>query len=295
MIVILGPTATGKTKVAAKVAEIIDGEIISADSRQVFRNMDLGTGKDLDEYVTSDGRPIPYHLVDIADAGEEFNLFQFQKEFYKAYEDIILREKTPILCGGTGLYLESIIKPYPFVEVPENKELRDKFKNKTLEEIVDYLSTLRELHNKSDTTDRERAIRAAEIALYNKENSDKIKAPKALPMKVYGLDYPRNEVRARITKRLNERLKLGMIEEVEKLVEMGVSHKQLQLYGLEYKHISLYLLDELKFDEMRNLLNIAIHQFAKRQMTWFRRMERQGMKINWLKPDQIVEDILRNR
>src|SRR5690554_721651 len=168
MIVILGPTATGKTKVAAKVAEIIDGEIISADSRQVFRNMDLGTGKDLDEYVTSDGRPIPYHLVDIADAGEEFNLFQFQKEFYKAYEDIILREKTPILCGGTGLYLESIIKPYPFVEVPENKELRDKFKNKTLEEIVDYLSTLRELHNKSDTTDRERAIRAAEIALYNK-------------------------------------------------------------------------------------------------------------------------------
>jgi tRNA dimethylallyltransferase len=283
MIIILGPTATGKTTLATYLALKLNGEIISADSRQVFRGMDIGTGKDLLEYVV-DEIPIPYHLIDIVDPGIEYSVFNFQQDCYKAYDSIIERGRTPILCGGTGLYLESIAKAYPLIEVPHNEKLREKLASKTLEELTDYLSTYKKLHNHTDTESYERVLRAIEIEKFYASHKEEVeKSRRIIPYTVFGVDYDREIIRQRITQRLKQRLEEGMIEEVENLLNSGISHARLQRYGLEYKYVSLYLSGKINYQLLFDELNISIHQFAKRQTTWFRRMERNGVTINWIK------------
>jgi tRNA dimethylallyltransferase len=281
MLTILGTTATGKTRLAAKVASQTDGEVISADSRQVFKGMDLGTGKDLQDYIV-DGNNVPYHLIDIAEPGEEYSLFRFRHDFQKIYEDMLSRGKFPILCGGTGMYLESVLGNYRMAKVPENGDLRSIMDSKSTEELISWLASLRKLHSTTDTCDRTRLYRAIEIELYHKEHPERVDAlPKIDPI-VVGIQMDRIIVRQRITERLKQRLNIGMVDEVKKLIEDGVPVKQLLSYGLEYKYIALYLQGQLRYEEMVSLLNTAIHQFAKRQMTWFRRMERNGYKIHWI-------------
>jgi tRNA dimethylallyltransferase len=281
MLTILGPTATGKTRLAAKVASRIQGEVISADSRQVYRGMDLGTGKDLDDYL-ADGIGIPYHLIDIAAPGEEYSLFRFRQDFQRAYDDIVSRGKFPILCGGTGMYLESVLGNYRMAEVPENREVRSEMETKSTEELISCLSSLRKLHSTTDTCNRERLYRAIEIELYHKGHPEKSVAFPEISSLIAGIQMDRSTVRTRITERLKQRLDNGMVDEVRKLIDDGVPARQLLSYGLEYKYITLYLQAQLSYEEMFRLLNTAIHQFAKRQMTWFRRMERNGYKINWI-------------
>ncbi|MDE6753953.1 MAG: tRNA (adenosine(37)-N6)-dimethylallyltransferase MiaA [Muribaculaceae bacterium] len=282
MITIIGPTASGKTGRAVMLAEDLGGEIISGDSRQVYRGMDLGTGKDIEEYGD-----IPYHLIDVCEAGEKYNLHRFLYDFSKAYKDILERGVTPVFCGGTGLYVESALSGIILPEVPENKELRESLKNKNLEELTEILKSMKSLHNSTDIDTEKRAIRAIEIEKYYLSNPDTaIKADRkqATPLDslIIGIDIPREERRKRITERLDKRLDSGMINEVKLLLEKGVSPEDLIYYGLEYKFLTLHVIGRLSFDEMRNQLEIAIHQFAKRQMTWFRGMERRGFKINWL-------------
>ena len=279
MIVILGPTACGKTALAVHLAEAVKGEIISADSRQVYRGMDIGTGKDLNEYSLN-GKDIPYHLIDICNPGEEYNVFRFQKDFLSAYQTILNQAKIPILCGGTGFYIESVLKGYELVEVPVDNELRNELSTKSNEELIEMLSSHRKLHNITDTEDRNRLIRAIEIETH-KTPAERISLPKITGM-IFGLKYEREVVRQRITERLKQRLDNGMIEEVQSLLNKGVAEERLLTYGLEYKYITLYLRNQLSYDEMFRLLNIAIHQFAKRQMTWFRKMERSGISIHWI-------------
>lgn len=281
LICILGPTATGKTRLAAILASFINGEIISADSRQVYRNMNIGTGKDYKDYIIED-KQIPYHLIDIAQAGTEYNVYQYQNDFYQAYNSIKERANIPIFCGGTGLYLEAILRNYNLIKAPVNKELRDSLKSKSHEELEVLLKSMSvTLHNTTDTITRERLLRAIEIKNY----TDKISLEKEnVPLNsiIFGIKYERSLQRERISQRLKIRLNEGMIKEVENLILMGTSVERLLSYGLEYKYITQYILKQLSYNDMCRLLEIAIHQFAKRQMTWFRRMERNGVNIHWL-------------
>jgi tRNA dimethylallyltransferase len=281
LITILGPTATGKTTVATHLARAIGGEIISADSRQIYRGMDIGTGKDISEY-TIDGQTIPYHLIDIVDAGYKYNVFEYQRDFLTAYDDIITRNKPAILCGGTGLYIEAIVKGYRLIQVPDNQEFRKQFEGKSLEELTRILSTYKTLHNTTDVDTVKRAVRAIEIAEYYKYHPEiESGYPDIRPL-IVGLDISRDERRARITRRLQARLDEGMVDEVRRLLDSGISPDDLIYYGLEYKYLTLYVTGQLTYEEMFSQLEMEIHRFAKRQMTWFRGMERRGLTIHWI-------------
>lgn len=281
MITILGPTACGKTAFAAHLAFNIGGEIISADSRQVYRAMDIGTGKDLDDYIV-EGKKVPYHLIDIADAGEKYNVFRYQHDFLEAYNDIRSRNVVPVLCGGTGLYIESVLRGYHLSPVPQNHALRVSLEGKTLEELTDILKGYKALHNTTDTDTVQRAIRAIEIEDYCAKIPLEDRYFPEINSLVVGLDIERDLRREKITRRLKQRLDEGMVDEIRELIEKGVSPDDLIYYGLEYKYLTLYVIGKMSYEEMVRLLEIAIHQFAKRQMTWFRGMERRGIEINWI-------------
>lgn len=289
MITILGPTATGKTTLAAHIANLINGEIISADSRQVYRGMDIGTGKDLADYIVDD-KKIPYHLIDIVDPGYEYNVFEFQKDFLNAYNQIDEKGKIPILCGGTGLYIESVLKGYKLIDVPKNELLREDLELKEESELIEILATFKNLHNTTDTSERERLIRAIEIQKYYDENLNLDTSFPKIESKIFGIDFDRRVVRMRITERLEERLQNGMIDEVQNLLNSGVKPEQLTFYGLEYKWVTDYLEEKIAYNEMFRRLNTAIHQFSKRQMTWFRRMEKQGIEIIWIDGNLSLSD-----
>ena len=281
LITILGPTATGKTVLAAKLASKIDGEIISADSRQIYSGMDIGTGKDLEDYIV-DGKQIPYHLVDIANPGTRYNVFEFLGDFSVAFDKIISNAKLPIMCGGSGMYLDAVLRGYKMGKVHTNNELRDELALLNSTELVAKLTTYGALHNVSDTSDRERLIRAIEIADYQAKHNDMmLKLPK-FSSNTFGIHFDRQVIRNRITQRLKTRLNEGMITEVETILSNGVKPEQLMYYGLEYKFVTMHITGEISYDEMFEKLNIAIHKFAKRQMTWYRRMEKHGVKINWI-------------
>jgi tRNA dimethylallyltransferase len=295
LIVITGPTATGKTRLAACVAAKCDGEVISADSRQVYRGMDIGTGKDLHDFMVDDIL-VPYHLVDIVEPGYEYNVFEFQQDFVKAFNHIQKRRKQGILCGGTGLYIEAALKGYALQKVEPDPELRENLQLLTNEELANILAHFRPLHNTTDTNDRERLIRAVEIETYQQTNPGvKTGFPKFKNI-IFGIHFERSVIRQRITERLSRRLEAGMLNEINRLLESGLKPGQLKFYGLEYRILTQYATGEISYDEMFNTLNTAIHQFAKRQMTWFRRMERQGMPIQWidgnLSIDEKVEQVL---
>ena len=286
MVTILGPTASGKTTLATRLAHTIGGEIISADSRQVYRNMDIGTGKDLADYVV-DGKKISYHLIDIAEAGTKYNLYQYQHDFHVAYQDIVSRDERPILCGGTGLYLEAVLKGYALSPVPQNAELRARLEGKSLAELTQILSDLKAqtgsvMHNTTDVDSCQRAIRAIEIETYNIEHTTALRTMSAIDSLIIGVNIEREERRRKITARLKQRLDEGMVEEVRALLDSGIAADDLIYYGLEYKFITEYIIGKLTYEEMFRQLEIAIHQFAKRQMTWFRGMERRGTTIHWV-------------
>lgn len=281
LVTILGPTATGKTQLATALAARIDGEIISADSRQIYRGMDIGTGKDLGEYVV-DGKPIPYHLIDIVDAGYKYNVFEYQRDFLKAFESVNQRGHLPILCGGTGLYIEAVLNGYKLLAVPDNQLLREQLATKTLDELTSILSGYKTLHNQTDVDTVKRAIRAIEIEAYYQTHEEETVEYPELKSLIIGVGIDREVRREKITKRLKARLNEGMIDEVKMLLDSGIQPDDLIYYGLEYKFVTNYLLGKLTFDELFTQLEIAIHQFAKRQMTWFRGMERRGFTIYWL-------------
>lgn len=295
MITILGPTASGKTTLAAHLAAATDGEIISADSRQVYRRMDIGTGKDLGDYIVG-GRQIAYHLIDIAEPGTRYNLFRYQRDFRRAYDDIMARGLRPILCGGTGLYIEAVLKGYNLAVVPENKELRARLEGKTLDELAVMLAELKrrngsKMHNTTDVDTAKRAVRAIEIETYVEKHPDAgfEDMPPADSI-IIGVDIDREERRRRITSRLHQRLDEGMAGEVRALLDSGVNADDLIYYGLEYKYVTEYVIGRISYDEMFSRLEIAIHQFAKRQMTWFRGMERRGLAIHWVDAMLPMED-----
>lgn len=281
IIAIIGPTASGKTSLAVALAKDLNTEVISGDSRQVYRRMDLGTGKDLSDYRI-DGMNIPYHLIDIAEPGTKYNLFQYQQDFLPVYEQIKAKGKIPILCGGTGLYVESILRGFNLVPVPENMKLRESLSGKTLDELTEILKGYKTLHNTTDVDTVNRAIRAIEIEEYMRKHPVEKRSFPALNALIVGIDVAREVRRQRISKRLRQRLDEGMVEEVRALLQEGISADDLIYYGLEYKYLTLYVLGKLSYDEMYSQLEIAIHQFAKRQMTWFRGMERRGLMIHWL-------------
>lgn len=292
LICILGPTASGKTMFAANLAFHIGGEIISADSRQVYRGMDIGTGKDYDDYLVG-GEEIPSHLIDIVDAGEEYNVFQYQKDFHKAFKDIHDRKKVPVLCGGTGLYIEAVLKGYNLINVPVNGTLRDELAEQPLESLIQRLKSYKNPHNTTDIIIRKRLIRAIEIEEYLRANpDDKDENPAIYPV-IFGISIDRETRRERITARLKQRLDNGMVEEVRKLLDSGVSEERLEFYGLEYKFVSRYIAGKISYNEMFQSLNTAIHQFAKRQMTWFRKMEKEGSQIHWIGADLPLEEKLK--
>lgn len=281
LITILGPTASGKTTFAANLAARLDSEIISGDSRQVYRRMDIGTGKDLADYEV-DGKKIPYHLIDIAEPGYKYNVFEFQRDFLNAYQDIRERGKTPILCGGTGLYIESVLKGYKLLPVPENKELREKLQNCSLAELTEMLKSYKTLHNTTDVDTVKRAIRAIEIEEYYQSQPKDVSAFPQINSVIIGVDIDREERRRKISARLRSRLDEGMVDEVRAILDSGVSPEDMIYYGLEYKYLTNYIIGNLTYEQMVSELEIAIHQFAKRQMTWFRGMERRGLRINWM-------------
>ncbi|NLZ95255.1 MAG: tRNA (adenosine(37)-N6)-dimethylallyltransferase MiaA [Bacteroidales bacterium] len=281
LITIIGPTASGKTPFAVELANKIKGEIISGDSRQVYKLMDIGTGKDLKEYTIEDNS-IKHHLIDIKEPGEKYTLYDFQKDFHIAYQDIQSRNKTPILCGGTGLYIESVLKGYELKEVPKNKGLRESLESKTLDELTNILSEYKNLHNTSDTDNKKRAIRAIEIAKYQEKNKTTTQSYDPIDSLIIGVSIDRESRRNKISSRLKTRIDEGMIDEVKKILSLGVTPEDLIYYGLEYKFVTLHVTGQISYQEMYNKLEIAIHQFAKRQMTWFRGMERRGFKINWI-------------
>lgn len=282
LITILGPTATGKTGLAAHLAAKMNGEIISADSRQIYRGMDLGTGKDYADYFV-DGDEIPSHLVDIENAGVHYNVFRFQTDFIRVFEEIQSRNKFPVLCGGSGLYIEAVLKNYRLIEVPPKKELRKELEGKTLDELTEILKNLKpKLHNHTDVETDRRAIRAIEIEKYYAENPQFDSSFPEIRSLNIGIDFDRELRRQRISTRLKQRLDEGMLDEVQKLLDSGLTPEQLIYYGLEYKYLTLHLTGELSYIEMYRQLEIAIHQFAKRQMTWFRGMEKRGTKIHWI-------------
>ena len=292
MITILGPTASGKTPLAVALAAEIGGEIISADSRQVYRRMDIGTGKDLADYVvrsqkSGDSRKIPYHLIDICEPGTKYNLFEYQQDFFDVYQDIRSRGAVPILCGGTGLYIEAVLKGYKLSPVPQNQALRDSLEGKSLTELTQMLTELKtktgsNMHNTTDVDSCQRAIRAIEIETYNLEDPTPRRELPPVDSLIIGVHIDRELRREKITRRLKTRLDEGMVEEVKSLLDEGIPAEDLIYYGLEYKFLTEYLTGQLTNDEMFSKLEIAIHQFAKRQMTWFRGMERRGFKINWI-------------
>ena len=286
MITILGPTASGKTPVAAALALRMDGEVISADSRQVYRRMDIGTGKDLADYSV-DGRHIPYHLIDIAEPGTKYNLFMYQQDFHAAYDDIRSRGKQPILCGGTGLYIEAVLGGYQLSPVPQNQALRDRLANLPLADLTQMLVELKRrngsnMHNSTDVDTAQRAIRAIEIETYNLEHPTVDRQLPPVDSLVVGINIDRDLRREKITRRLKARLDEGMVDEIRGLIESGINPDDLIYYGLEYKFVTEYVVGRLSYDEMFRQLEIAIHQFAKRQMTWFRGMERRGFSIHWI-------------
>jgi tRNA dimethylallyltransferase len=287
----MGATASGKTALAANLAYEIDAEIISADSRQVYRGMDIGTGKDLSEYVVN-GVDIPYHLIIIADAGYRYNVFEYQRDFLKVYESIKARKKNIVLCGGSGMYIEAVINGYDLLPVPANEDLRQELEPKTHEELIRILSSFKRLHNRTDIDTKKRTVRAIEIEYYLKNNNIDRQPYPAINNVYFELRFDRETRRKRITCRLSDRLKNGMIEEVEGLMKQGLSLDDMLFYGLEYKYISLYLCNRLTYDEMVEKLNIAIHQFAKRQMTWFRGMERKGAVIHVIDGQKSVNEKL---
>ena len=281
LITILGPTASGKTPLATALADRLGTEIISGDSRQVYRRMDLGTGKDLADY-TIEGRSVPYHLIDIVEPGYKYNVFEYQRDFLKAYESIVDKGKLPILCGGTGMYLESVLKGYRLLPVPENPELRALLEGKSLQELTLILEGYKKLHNSTDVDTAKRAIRAIEIEEYYKQQPPEYREFPALKSLIVGVDIDRELRREKITRRLKQRLDEGMVEEVRGLLAEGISAESLIYYGLEYKFLTQYAIGELTYEEMFHQLETTIHQFAKRQMTWFRGMERRGFVIHWL-------------
>ncbi len=289
LIVILGPTASGKTSVAVELCSMINGEVISADSRQVYKKMNIGTGKDLEEYVTKN-KSIPYHLIDIVEPGHQYNVYEYQKDFCHAYNLVRKNGNIPVLCGGSGLYLEAVINGYKLIQVPVNKALRDKLSTKSMEELQYILNTYKKLHNTTDTENKKRLIRAIEIAEYEDQHHELKTNIPTFNSFLFGIAYNRKTQRERITQRLYQRLRSGMIEEVKQLMDEGLTKEQLIYYGLEYKYITLYLTGNIQYDEMVQQLNTAIHQFAKRQMTWFRRMERKGNKIHWIEGHLSLEE-----
>lgn len=295
LVTILGPTASGKTPLAAALAFRLNAEIISGDSRQVYRRMDLGTGKDLADYVV-DGKRIPYHLIDIVEPGYKYNVFEFQRDFLQAYDDIRQRGVLPILCGGTGMYIESVLKGYKLLPVPENPELRASLADKSLDELTTILAGYKKLHNSTDVDTVKRAIRAIEIEEYYRQQPVSAREFPAINSLVIGVDIDRDLRRTKITRRLKQRLDEGMVGEVRALLDAGIPAEDLIYYGLEYKYLTLYAVGQLTYDEMFHQLEIAIHQFAKRQMTWFRGMERRGFNIHWidasLPMEQKVEEIV---
>lgn len=295
LISIIGHTAAGKTRIAALVASALGGEIISADSRQVYRGMSIGTGKDMEDYIV-EGNRVAVHLIDIRDAGEEYNVYEFQKDFLTAYENIRARERIPVLCGGSGMYVEAVLRNYDLLQVPVNPELRKRLQKHNLSELSEMLSHYKTLHNKTDIDTKKRAVRAIEIAEFMKQSEGTEPALPEINSLNIGIAFDRGTRRGRITDRLNKRLETGLIEEVEILLKAGISHEKLEYYGLEYKYLSRYLSKQISYEEMYNKLNIAIHQFAKRQMTYFRGMERRGIEIHWvdmqLPMDKIVSEIL---
>ena len=286
MITILGPTASGKTSLAAALAARIDAEIISADSRQVYRGMTIGTGKDLDDYRQGD-RLIPYHLIDICEPGTKYNLFQYQQDFHLIYNNIVARGVRPILCGGTGLYIESVLKGYALSPVPQNQALRDKLADKSLAELTEMLEDLKRrnhsvMHNRTDVDTAQRAIRAIEIETYNLEHPTDNRTLPPIDSVIIGVDINREERRRKITQRLKQRLEEGMVDEIRQLLDRGIAPENLIYYGLEYKFVTEYVIGKTSYEEMFRQLEIAIHQFAKRQMTWFRGMERRSFTIHWI-------------
>ena len=281
LVTVLGHTAAGKTAFAAHLAACMGGEIISADSRQVYRGMDIGTGKDYQDYMVK-GHQIPVHLIDILDAGYEYNVYLFKRDFLRVYTDISERGVMPVLCGGSGLYIESVLRDYRLLNVPHNPGLRDELNPKDSEELVRILKLQGPLHNTTDTTNRKRLIRAIEIAMYQTHHLEESGDGRELNPLILGIRFDRNIRRERITQRLHDRMEEGMVEEVQGLLQSGVPAEKLDYYGLEYRYISKYILKELSYDEMVRKLNTAIHQFAKRQMTYFRGMERRGISIHWL-------------
>ncbi|MFH1319955.1 MAG: tRNA (adenosine(37)-N6)-dimethylallyltransferase MiaA [Bacteroidota bacterium] len=325
MITVLGPTATGKTILAAHLASRLNGEIISADSRQVYKKMNIGTGKDYEDYIVGK-KKIPVHLIDIVEPGYKYNVFQFQKDFLKAYNKINKWDKLPVLCGGTGLYIEAVLKGYKLIEVPHNEKLRKDLKNKTQDELVNILSSLRSLHNTTDILDRDRLVKAIEIATYHKEHPEIEHDFPKIQTQIFGIHYERGVIRKRITERLEKRLAHGMIEEVEGLLGKNrvtvnpvhgtanpvhntvkkratipnrdtphiVTPETLKNYGLEYRFITQHVLGEINYNKMFQKLNTAIHQFAKRQMTWFRKMERNGFIITWINGELPLNNKIEN-
>ena len=301
MITILGPTASGKTPIAARLAAEIGGEVISADSRQVYRRMDIGTGKDLGDYIVpmvngqSSMVNVPYHLINICEPGTKYNLFEYQQDFFDVYQDIRGRGAVPILCGGTGLYIEAVLKGYHLSPVPQDQELRDALEGKSLDELTLMLTELKKktgsnMHNKTDVDSCQRAIRAIEIETYNLEHPTPRRELPPVDSIIIGIDIDRELRREKISRRLKARLDGGMVDEVRALLEEGIPAEDLIYYGLEYKFVTEYLTGRLSYDEMVTRLEIAIHQFAKRQMTWFRGMERRGFKIHWIDASLPMED-----
>ena len=290
LVTILGPTATGKTGFAAQLASKLDGEIISADSRQVYRGMDIGTGKDYDDYLV-DGRAVPVHLIDIEEPGNHYNVYRFQSDFIKVYNYLQEREKFPVLCGGSGLYLEAVLKDYRLIHVPPDRKLRKSLENKSLDELTTILKGMKsDLHNITDVETDRRAIRAIEIEIFYRNNPSAKSGMPVIKSLNTGLSFDRNSRRRRISERLKQRLDEGMIEEVRELLNSGLTTEQLIYYGLEYKYITLYLTGVLTYQEMYEKLEIAIHQFSKRQMTYFRGMEKRGTEIHWIDGDLPVEE-----
>lgn len=294
MITILGPTASGKTSVAAALALRTGGEIISADSRQVYRRMDIGTGKDLADYTIGDVH-IPYHLIDIAEPGTKYNLFQYQQDFHTAYNDIRSRGKLPILCGGTGLYIEAVLGGYSLSPVPQNQQLRENLEGKSLDELTQMLVELKQkngsnMHNRTDVDTAQRAIRAIEIETYNIEHPTPERQMPPVDSLIIGINIDRELRREKITRRLKARLDEGMCDEIRSLIDGGVNSDDLIYYGLEYKFVTEYVVGRTSYDEMFRQLEIAIHQFAKRQMTWFRGMERRGYTIHWIDAAQSMDE-----
>ncbi|KAA6348569.1 tRNA dimethylallyltransferase [termite gut metagenome] len=294
LITILGPTASGKTRLAVALAYKLATEIISADSRQLYQGMNVGTGKDLAEYVIN-GKQIPYHLIDIVEPGYKYNVFEYQRDFLNAYNTVRGKGKIPILCGGTGMYIEAVLKGYKLILVPENPELRSRLSGKSLEELTSMLRQYKTLHNVTDVDTVKRAVRAIEIEEYNTANDCLQRDFPALKSLIIGLDIDRETRRQRITDRLRQRLEEGMIDEVKALLNNGVQPEDLIYYGLEYKYVTLYSMGQLTYEEMFVRLEIAIHQFSKRQMTWFRGMERKGFSIHWVKRLEEIEELMEGK